>query len=207
MKFIGCFNKSVCLTYLGVFFSLSGIFNLLIMNPFESINRIDIAIIYMVLAGICDLFDGFIARKCKRNETQKQFGIQIDSLADIISFVIYPIILLFFLVDKQYYNIYLYLSIFYIITGITRLAWFNIKTDGNINYYQGLPVTYVSLIIPVLYTINSYITIPFWDILICIVYTLVGFLFILDIKIKKPRGIWYILFSLLAIITIVLLIF
>lgn len=206
MKFIGCFNKSVYLTYLGVFFTLSGIFNLLKINPIESINRIDIAIIYMMLAGICDLFDGFIARKCKRNETQKQFGIQIDSLADVISFVIYPIILLFFLLDKKYYNIYLYLSIFYIITGITRLAWFNIKTSRN-NYYQGLPVTYISLIIPILYTINSYIVINFWDILICLVYIITSFLFILDIKIKKPKGIWYILFSLLAITLIVLLIF
>ena len=67
--FIGCFNKSVILTYIGLASALSGINMLLVPNnPVETINRMDFAMLFLIIAGICDLFDGFIARKCKRNE-------------------------------------------------------------------------------------------------------------------------------------------
>ncbi len=44
--------------------------------------------------GLCDMFDGKIARTKERTERRKKcFGIQIDSLADIVCFGILPIVL------------------------------------------------------------------------------------------------------------------
>lgn len=198
---IGCFNKSVILTYLGVVLSLFGIYNLLISVDYESVNRMDIAVICLILAGICDLFDGVVARKCKRNETQKQFGIQIDSLADIISFLIFPSVLLYY-IWQQRNELYFLIIAFYILCGLNRLAWFNIQTEKFEKTYQGLPVTYAALIIPCLYVCLSS---ELLKIVLPIVYGMLGLLFILNIKIPKPRGIFYPLFGALAIILIVLI--
>lgn len=66
--FIGCFNKSVILTYIGVVFALAGIFILIDLQEAEQMNLV---MFCLIISGLCDLFDGFIARKCNRNETQK----------------------------------------------------------------------------------------------------------------------------------------
>ena len=76
--FIGCFNKSVILTYIGVVFALTGIFTLVEFQENELIERMNFVMFCLIISGLCDLFDGFIARKCKRNEIQKAFGIQIE---------------------------------------------------------------------------------------------------------------------------------
>ena len=65
---IGCYNKSVILTYLGVITSLFGML---------ATKNINIQMICLVIAGICDMFDGTIARMCKRTNTEKKFGVQI----------------------------------------------------------------------------------------------------------------------------------
>ena len=195
--FIGCFNKSVIVTYLGLASSLSGIATLLIQNPYESINRMDIAMILLIFAGICDLFDGFIARKCKRNETQKQFGIQIDSLVDVISFLVFPAIILL----KMNTNMLL-LCILYLITGVTRLAWFNIHTDGHTDYYQGLPVTFIAFFAPIIYSLN----LGFNHVVFPILYSIISLLFVLNIPIKKPKSlVAYLAFIIIAVGVVVLI--
>ena len=73
--FIGKYNKSVILTYIGVAFAFSGM-------AFALYERLPAAMLCLIAAGICDLFDGAAARRCKRDETAKEFGVQIDSLAD-----------------------------------------------------------------------------------------------------------------------------
>ena len=193
MKFIGCFNKSVILTYVGMILALIGTFNLL------SQGSLDVSIICLILAGICDLFDGVIARSLKRNDTQKKFGIQLDSLVDVVSFVVYPIILLYYIWNTTSF-LYILVSAFYMICGITRLAWFNIHSDDFKDSYQGLPVTYSALIIPIIYVIFRKTTLM--GIVFPIIYCLIGTLFVLNFKMKKPRGLWYVIFGVLAIITI-----
>ena len=66
--FIGCYNKSVILTYLGAGFSVFGMLYLINTIQSESTNRFDVSMICLIVAGICHLFDGFIARKffCKK---------------------------------------------------------------------------------------------------------------------------------------------
>ncbi len=198
MKFIGCFNKSVILTYIGMTLITIGIFNLLLNG------MLDISVICLILAGICDLFDGVIARKCKRNETQKKFGVQLDSLVDVVSFVIYPCILLYYMWNTTSF-LFIIVTMFYMICGISRLAWFNIHSDDFKNHFQGLPVTYCALIIPIIYLIFRKTNLM--SIIIPIIYCILGILFILNFKMNKPRGIWYIIFGILAILTIVLILF
>lgn len=195
MKIIGCYNKSVILTYIGICSSVVGMF--LAIN-----NCISIAFICLIISGICDLFDGQVARKCKRNNIEKEFGIQIDSLADIINFVIFPVILI---INISYKFYVLPVVILYSLCGVVRLAWFNVNTKQTkyIDYYQGLPVTYIALILPVIYLINLIFCKEINLITLLITMIICAAFFVINIKVKKPKGIWYGIFGILAICVIV----
>ena len=184
--FIGKYNKSVILTYMGVGFALTGIHYLL--N-----GRSDITMICLIIAGICDLFDGTVARKCKRDEEEKEFGIQIDSLSDVVSFLVFPMVVLI-----KFDNRMLPVAILFVLAGIIRLAYFNIHSESTPNYYKGVPVTTISLILPIYYLLAVHIEVleGFYGLL----YLIVAISFILNVKVKKPKGIWYIIFSLIAVI-------
>lgn len=198
--FIGKWNKSVILTYVGLIISIFGIF-----ICFNNENGINLAISCLMIAGICDLFDGAIARKCKRTEEEKNFGIELDSLVDAIDFIALPIAIFLRLQMNTWYH-FIMISIF-AICGIARLAYFNITTGDNsktITYYTGLPVTYTAVIFPIFYLLNYIAPLNVFNIIYTILIVLVAILNIINIKIKKPKGIAYLFFSLLAIIMLVL---
>ena len=199
--FIGKWNKSVILTYIGLAVSIFGIF-ICFGNKNNSIN---IAFSCFRIAGVCDLFDGSIARKCKRTEEEKKFGIELDSLVDIIDFIALPIAIFLKLEMNTWYHFLIILL--YAMCGIARLAYFNISVEDNdrpIKYYSGLPVTYSAMIFPLFYLLKYLMPLNIFSIGYALLIVLVAALFILNIKIIKPKGVAYIAFSLLAIIALVL---
>ena len=80
---IGFYNYTVVLTYIGLASSVLGIFTAFDGKP-------SMAVICLIISGICDMFDGKIARTMDRTQMEKRFGIQIDSLCDLVSFGILP---------------------------------------------------------------------------------------------------------------------
>lgn len=197
---IGKYNKSVILTYVGACLSVLGI-----MLSLK--GKLSYAVICLIFSGICDLFDGVIARKCERDAVEKEFGVQIDSLTDIMSFIAFPCVIGFYLMRSAGVWAYPVLAI-YTLCGIIRLAWFNIKTnsEGGLKYYDGLPVTYSALIIPVFYLFKGIISDLHFSLLAMAVYIITALFFVMEIKISKPKGIWYGIFGLLSIIVAVLII-
>lgn len=193
---IGCFNRSVLLTYGGIICSLFGIWNLL---DGTADRGVETAMVCLILAGICDLFDGAVARRCKRNETQKQFGAEIDSLADVISFLAFPAVLLYTVCRERPWVVFP-VAVFYILCGVDRLAWFNMTPPAADSSFRGLPVTYAALVIPCLYVLGFRL-----DILFPAAYCLLGVFFVLDLRVPKPRGVAYLLFAVLAAVIILLL--
>ena len=125
---IGFYNYWVVLTYLGLIFAVSGILTVISGN-------IKLAIAFLMLSGICDLFDGAVARKAKRTEVEKNFGIQIDSLADLVSFGILPAVTgyVIFLKSENYScgkTIFTVIVIaIYVLAALIRLAYFNVIKD------------------------------------------------------------------------------
>ena len=76
---LGYWNKSVYVTYLGAFFAVSGYL------LFLTTGNIDYSFIGMILAVLCDMFDGKIARSMKnRSDQEKNFGVEIDSLSFVL---------------------------------------------------------------------------------------------------------------------------
>lgn len=192
---IGCWNKSVILTYVGLISCVIGI----------TTNNINYAFVCLIVSGVCDLFDGTVARMCKRTEQEKQFGIQLDSLNDVLCFLAQPITIFLKMGYTEWYHVAIY--ILYACFGVARLAYFNISTsvENPVKYYTGLPVTLAALIYPLTYTFLR--TFDFFNTLFPFIMLIVSILFVSKIKIKKPNKILYILLSLLAItVTILLLV-
>ena len=87
------------------------------------------------------VFDGLDGRVARMTNTTSQFGVEFDSLADIISFGIAPAMLLYFFVGHEFGRFGILVSALYVIFGAIRLARFNIstaKTDPNV--FIGLPI-------------------------------------------------------------------
>ena len=192
--FIGKWNKSVILTYAGLLFAVLGIFLAFTQD------KINYAFCCLMVSGVCDLFDGMVARRCKRTEEEKMFGIELDSLVDTMSFVALPICIFIAMGLTHIWDIIFYMI--FAVIGVARLAYFNIDTADSekaIKYYIGLPVTYVALIFPLLYLLR----LPLEDKIFVPVFTagiiIVSVLEILKIKVIKPKGIWYGIFGVLAI--------
>ena len=87
------------------------------------------------------IFDGLDGRVARMTNTTSQFGVEFDSLADIISFGIAPAMILYFFIGQDFGRFGILVSALYVIFGAIRLARFNIstaKTDPNV--FIGLPI-------------------------------------------------------------------
>ena len=181
---IGFYDYTVVVTYISLISSIMGMF-------FAIDGKLPLAVFCLAFSGLCDMFDGKIARtKKNRTDDEKAFGIQIDSLCDIVCFGIFPIILGYQLGMCKIYS--LMILAFYGVAGVIRLAYFNVmeekrqsETSENRKYYQGLPITSMSVIMPLLFMVSVFF--PGFG---CLHFAmlLVGFLFILDFRFRKPTN-------------------
>lgn len=197
---IGVWHPSVIMTYAGLAFSSLGI-------GVALSGHISLALVFLVLAALCDMFDGVVARRFNRSEMEKEFGIQIDSLADVCSFVVFPVCLLF-CVCKENVATYIIAAV-YAVMGVARLAWFNIVTHEDPNFFFGLPVTYSALLVPATYILLSLLRMnsSVENGIFYALYVLMAVLFVCNFKTKKP-GLVFRLFMLgVAIGLMVVLLF
>ena len=204
--FIIKFNKSVLITYLGVIFGIISMYFAFSKMAFADVPYLRYSLIFLVLSGICDMFDGKIARMCKRTKKEKEFGVQIDSLADTVNFLCLPVIIMISL--GMYQMIHIIVYTIFILFGISRLAHFNtIATlDTPVKFYSGLPVTSTAIIYPVLGLLHGSINNNTFSLIYIIATFITAFLFILNIKIPKLKGIAYIIIPILAVILMFLLV-
>lgn len=136
MRFIGVYDYTVILTYLSLISAVLGMTQAIHGNY-------KAAIFCLALSGICDAFDGRIARtKKNRTEEEKAFGIQLDSLCDVICFGVFPAMICYLLGVRGILG--LAIVFFYCICAVCRLAFFNVlegqrqKTEGGCNKtYRG----------------------------------------------------------------------
>lgn len=131
---------------------------------------------YLILA--CVVFDFLDGKLARWFGWEHDFGAQLDSLADIISFGLAPAVLGFALLEQNWQTTTV--LIFFVCCGILRLARFNIiKQKSKKRTYEGLPITFNGIIFPlaVLFSLKSG--------LLLIAYVLMGVLMISSIKIKK----------------------
>lgn len=183
---LGFYDYTVVLTYISLVISVVGMTRAL-AGDFK------VAILCLALSGLCDMFDGKIARtKKNRTEDEKKFGIQIDSLCDVVCFGVFPAMICYCLGMNHIPGIII-LSL-YCVASVIRLGYFNVMEEKRQNetsevrqYYQGLPITSMAIILPFLYLLrrncgNNFLLV------IHVAVIVVGVLFISDIKVKKPQN-------------------
>ena len=205
---IGYFDYTVWLTYASLLSAVVGIF-----TCFAGAGHPYLGAIFLLFSGLCDAFDGKVARTKKdRTPQQKKYGIQIDSLADIIAFAVLPACIgaalyrtsaVFdspsdpCLIARIPYPLYVAVFCVYVLAALIRLAYFNVTEEENQargiavrSAYTGLPVTSASMIFPTFlllrYLLPEDIAVAYYG---CMLLTAV--LFVSRINIKKPglRGI------------------
>lgn len=155
-------------------------------------NNIKLALLLLLMSSFIDVFDGKFARRFKRNEEEKKFGIEIDSILDTINFGAVPVIIYLNTVSGQWYD---YLVVFiYLFVVTMRLAYFNTElvnlkgSNEKYEIYYGFPVTAISLFLLFGYLIytatKAAIVMPLTMIISSI-------LFITKIKIKRYKKKWF----------------
>ena len=199
---IGFYDYTVLLTYLGFASSMTGIFLAITGHIFP-------AILCLMFSGLCDMFDGKVARtKKRRTSDEKHFGIQLDSLSDLVCFGVLPSVIGFSLGINR--PEMLPILIFYPLAALIRLAYFNVleinrNSNAPVKAYTGLPVTSSALIFPFIYIFRKLLG-EYFVLVYGIMLVVVAALFISKIKIKKPNIRIMILFILLGVIEIILII-
>ncbi len=203
MKLVGFYNYTVWLTYAGAAAAVCGIFFSAGGHPFWGV-------ICLLFAGATDMFDGKIASTMKRNEAEKNFGIQIDSLCDLISFGVLPVAIGYGLGLSG--GFFFVSAVLYIICAIIRLAYFNVdeimrqkNENGSRKTYYGLPVTAAAMLFPLIYGLKDLLGAALLPVYQAALFA-VAAAFILKFKIRKPRGaaLWVIFALGLAVVALVI---
>ncbi len=197
---IGYYNYTVILTYIGAVFGFTGI-------TYTFNQNLRMALICLMVAGFCDMFDGKIASTMKRTDQEKRFGIQIDSLSDLICFGVLPALIVWKLTNGE--SIYLSISIAYLLCALVRLAWFNVdeeerqnNEEGGRAVYLGLPVTTTALILPIATGIIQLLSLPAGKVLPWVLLGIAVF-FIAPFKLKKPGLIGKLIMVVIGIVGLV----
>ena len=203
---IGVYDYTVILTYLSL---ISGILGIII--TVTGVGHPELGVFFLMISGLLDAFDGRVARtKKNRTQIEKDFGVQIDSLTDLICFGVLPVTIglaqlrisgIFTeIVRRKDYDgsypilvILLIIAIFYVLAALIRLAYFNATSEirceeskkTGVTYYMGLPVTSAALVFPLVMNIHFFSN---WDItyFYFLVMLIVAIAFVMNIRVRKP---------------------
>jgi CDP-diacylglycerol---serine O-phosphatidyltransferase len=106
-------------------------------------GRFDRAVWAILLASVFDMLDGRVARL---TNTTSKFGVEFDSLCDLVSFGIAPAILMYFSALKPFGRVGIVVAVIFGLCGALRLARFNVMAEVlPKSYFQGLPIPMASL--------------------------------------------------------------
>lgn len=170
------------ITYLNMSFGGMAI----LISITTDIKKMKIGSILLLLAAITDKLDGFIARKYGMTS---EFGKELDSLCDLVSFGIAPIIIGWNVGIKDLGIVGGIGALIFIGSGIFRLARFNVEEENR--YIIGLPITIgggimsIKYIIDITYRLrsNNPIILSYENIILIII---ISILMISNIRFKKP---------------------
>ena len=189
---IGFYNYTVILTYISLLISAVGIGFAATGDPFT-------ALFCLMASGVCDMFDGMIARTRKKStEEEKRFGIQLDSLCDIVCFGVLPAAVGIALAEGQSTLLRVAswgFGALFILCALIRLAYFNVTEEtrqategGRRKSYMGVPVTTSAVVFPLMYALSVLIPAPvgLWIYPAFILITAIAF--ITPIKVPKPHA-------------------
>ena len=175
-------------------------------------EKFEYAAYAILLAAVFDALDGKVARL---SGAMSKFGVQYDSLADLISFGVAPALLAFTWALRPYGRFGWLAAFLFVVCGALRLARFNVQSSsGEVKYFKGLPIPAAATMIAL--TILLYLrlieTDLVKDIVILVMIYILAFLMVsniryfsfkeLDLARRKPFSIF--MFVILSMIVIIM---
>lgn len=189
---LGAYNPA-CLVTLSGFLAAVGAIVL------ASAGRIEFALACLILAGLADLFDGVVARRLTRSAYEKEFGVQLDTVVDVVSFVVAPFVIALG-AGLRSPPALVAMGLF-VVAGAVRLAHFNtLSAEGadQSTHHRGLPVTYTALIFPLLFLLRNAVPPATFRLALGAAFPIIAAAFVMDVPVRKPRGAFYVLFPVLG---------
>jgi len=144
---IGLYNPPALVSMLGLCLAVA-------LCALAMAGHLELAVPCLILAGLCDLFDGMVARRLRVDARSSAFGVELDSIVDMACFGLAPLILGF--AAGMSGPLAWVAGAAYACAAAQRLANFNtagleVHDDGG-RFYTGLPVTYAAMIFPLVLT-------------------------------------------------------
>lgn len=204
LKLIGYYNYTVIATYAGLLAAAYGIVSALR-------GDVTAAVYCLFFAGFVDTFDGKIAQTRRRTDREKAFGIQIDSLCDLVSFGVLPGCIGFAAGCSTPLGVAV--ICLYILCALIRLAYFNVdeafrqqETDARRAYYEGLPVTSAALLFPMAYALRDLIGGVFPTVYGALL-AVVAAAFVAGFRVRKPGKVGLLIFFAVGLAELALILF
>jgi len=158
-----------------------------------------VAGIGIALSVVLDTFDGRFARRFVRSAVEREFGVQLDSLADAINSGIVPVAVLTALLRPATVGssaIWILAAFVHLLAVVTRLGFYNLTHEDG-DYFIGLPAPVAALTVA---------TMLLWPVALvptaCLLLTC-GVAMVSPMRIGRPRGLGLALFVLWPAVVIV----
>ena len=170
------------------------------------------AAVAILLACVFDILDGKVARL---SGATSKFGVQYDSLADLVSFGIAPALLAFSWALRPYGKFGWLAAFLFVVCGTLRLARFNVQSSsGEVKYFKGLPIPAAASMIALTILLYLRLIETDWvkDIVILVMIYVLAFLMVSNVRYlsfkelnlakRKPFSIF--IFVILSMIVIIM---
>ncbi len=170
--------------------SLIGLLCALIAIYYAIMGNFPAAMIGLIWAVFFDWSDGIIARRLKgRNNKQREFGAQLDSLIDIVSFGICPAIVLLSYGDFSPW--FLPGAFVVLVTGVLRLSYFNVFGLVGESTYMGLALDNNIIVLTFVFLFSGMAGQTVFSIFLYVLLMVLAALNVAPIKTPKFAGRWY----------------
>ena len=161
-------------------FTASSIFVAVISIISSAKGNFEYAAWLIVLSLILDGLDGKVARL---TNGESQFGVEFDSLADIVAFGVAPAMLLYFQIGNAYGKFGILVTALFVILGAIRLARFNITTHKiDSSVFIGLPIPSAALTVVSLTLLNLKYHLSFLEPITLVSILIVAILMVTNIR-------------------------
>lgn len=144
-------------------------------------GKFERACVLLFLGALCDLFDGRLARMLNASS---KFGMELDSLSDMVSFGIAPGVLIYLSVLRELGVVGAIVSVAYVLCGALRLARYNTDTKPISEVtFLGCPIPIAAGYILSFVMVRH--ALPAWGIALGVAFT--AFMMVSTVKVPKFR--------------------
>lgn len=164
------------------------------------------ALIYIIFSLICDGLDGRVARLT--NSTSK-FGVEFDSLADLVAFGIAPAVLFYMCIGSSFGKLGSLITAFFVVFGAIRLARFNVTTGTyEPSVFIGLPIPTAAVVSAIwTYAFFNYDFLKSYGIVFLVLQAVLGLLMVSNIRYPSFKKVDFNRSSVLKVLIMLIIIF